>query len=54
MAATIYSGSRAEFFSWIICKHDFDSYPSDRELFYDIALIVVRLVTKITDEKDND
>ena len=34
----IYRGFRAKFFSWTICKHDFD--PSDRELFYEIALIV--------------
>ena len=27
-----------------ICKHDFGPYPSDRELFYDIAFIVVRLI----------
>ena len=44
MAAPIYRGSRAEFFSWTICKYDFGQYPSDRELFYDIALIVVRLM----------
>ena len=43
VAAPIYRGSRAKFFSWTICKHDFGPYPSDRELFYDIAFFVVRL-----------
>ena len=43
MAAPIYRGSRAKFFSWTICKHDFGPYLSDRELFYEIALIIVRL-----------
>ena len=46
MAAPIYRGSMAKFSSWTICKHDFGPYPSDRELFYDIAFIVVRLVWK--------
>ena len=44
VAAPIYRGSRAKFFSWTICKHDFGPYLSDRELFYEIALIVVRLL----------
>ena len=44
VAAPIYRSSRAKFCSWNICKLDFEPYPSDRELFYDIALIVVRLL----------
>ena len=40
----IYWDSRAKFFSWATCKHDFGPYPSDRELFYDIAFFVVRLI----------
>ena len=44
VAAPIYRGSRAKFFSWTICKHDFGPYPSDRELFYDIVKIVVGLI----------
>ena len=44
MAAPIYRDSRAKFFSRTNFKHDFGPYPFDRELFYDIALIVVRLV----------
>ena len=47
VAAPIYRGSRAKFFSWTICKPDFGSYPSDRELFYEIALIVVRLMLSL-------
>ena len=47
MAAPIYRGSRAKFFSWTTCKHDFGPYPSDRELFYDIAFIVVPLTVHI-------
>ena len=46
VAAPIYRGSRAKFFSWTTCKHDFGPYPSDRELFYDIAFFVVRLLPK--------
>ena len=37
VAAPIYRGTRAEFFSWTIRKYDFGPYPFDRELFYDIA-----------------
>ena len=44
VAAPIYRGSRAKICSWTICKHDFGPYPFDRELSYDIALIVVRLI----------
>ena len=43
MAAPIYGDSRARFFSRINCIHDFEQFPFDRELFYDIALIIVRL-----------
>ena len=44
VAAPIYRGFRAKFFSWTICKYDFGPYPIDRELFYDIAIIVLRLL----------
>ena len=37
-------GSWAKSFSWTICKHDFGPYPFDRELFFDIALIVIVVV----------
>ena len=47
MAAPIYRGFRAKFFSWTICKYDFGPYPIDRELFYDIAIIVVRLLVTL-------
>ena len=46
VAAPIYRGYRAKIFWWTICNHDFGPYPSDRELFYDIACIVVRLGSK--------
>ena len=48
VAAPIYRGFRARFFSWTICEHDFGPYPSERELFYDIALIIVRLLSNAT------
>ena len=43
MAAPIYRDSRVKIFSQTNYKHDFGPFPFDRELFYDIALIVVRL-----------
>ena len=54
MAAPIYRGSRAKFFSWTFCKQDFGPYPSDRELFYEIALIVVRLLSTTSADADAD
>ena len=44
MAAPIYRDSRAKFFSRTNYKHDFGPYPFDRELFYEITKIVVRLL----------
>ena len=45
MVAPTYKGSRVKFYSRTISKHDFGPNPSDRELFYDIEKIVVRLMS---------
>ena len=45
MAAIVYRGPMAEFFSWTISIHDFELYPFDRELFYDFGEIIVRLMS---------
>ena len=45
MAAPIYRGCRAKFFSWTTCKHDFEPFPSDRELLHDLSQIVVKLIS---------
>ena len=44
MAAAIFKGLRTKFLLWFICEHDFESYPSDRELSYDYGLTLVMLI----------
>ena len=46
MAAVISRGSRARFLLWFVCIHDFESYPSDRELGYDFARSIVMLLPR--------
>ena len=51
MAAAIFRGPRTKFLLWFICLHDFESYPSDRELSYDIAKFFVVLLRKSVHKK---
>ena len=44
MAAIVYRGPIAKFFSWTIFIHDFELYPFDRELSYDFGWVVVMLI----------
>ena len=37
VAAIVYRGPMAKFFSWTSFMHDFELYPSDRELSYDFV-----------------
>ena len=46
MAAIVYRGPMAKFFSWTIFLHDFELYPFDRELSYDFGWVVVMLITE--------
>ena len=44
VAAIVYRGPMAKFFSWTIFTHDFELYPFDRELSYDFGWVVVMLI----------
>ena len=41
VAAIVYGGPMAKFFSWTIFIHDFELYPFDRELSDDFVQILV-------------
>ena len=47
MAAIVYRGPMAKFFSWTIFTHDFELYPFDRELSYDFGWVVVMLLMMV-------
>ena len=44
VAAVISRGPMTKFLLWFIFVHDFESYPSDRELSYDFSWTLVMLI----------